>query len=402
MKKIKPCVIGLGYIGLPIFIRLSKIYDTCGYDINISRINDLKKKKDNNLEFKSKDFYNNTKSKITNNKSYLKDCNFFIITVPSPMHKNKKPNLKFIEKAIIDISEIIKKNDIIVLESTVYPGVTEEFCGNILKKNKRNLKINKDFFLAYSPERINPGDKKHTINKIKKILAINNNIIKKKILKVYKNLSKNIVFSNKIKETETAKIIENIQRDVNIAFINEVFMFCKKNNLDFNEVIRLAKTKWNFLNFKPGLVGGHCLPVNPYYFAEAAKRVNFKTKLAIAGRNVNQEMANYIANLIKQDIEKRKLKKIRVLIAGLTYKPNVPDIRNALPLIIFKKLKLIYKNIDCYDPIINKSSLKKYEYISNKINIKKYDIIYILTNHKIFKNIFQNYNNKIFNVFSDL
>ena len=293
-NNIRPCVIGLGYVGLPIFFNLSNKFDTCGYDTNTSRINELKRKNDANLEFQKKEFKFKKKSFFTNKEKDLKNSNFYIITVPTPIKPNKKPDLKYISQAINSIRKYLKKNDIVILESTVFPGITENFCGNILKKNKSKLKMNIDFFLGYSPERINPGDKSHTQKKINKVVSYSNKKTFKIINKIYQNLGKKLFFTKKIKEAETAKVIENIQRDVNIALMNELYIFCKKTKLDFSEVIRLASTKWNFLKFKPGLVGGHCLPVDPYYFSEAAKRINQKIRVTLSGRDTNNSMVDFV------------------------------------------------------------------------------------------------------------
>ena len=256
-NNIRPCVIGLGYVGLPIFFNLSNKFDTCGYDTNTSRINELKRKNDANLEFQKKEFKFKKKSIFKNKEKDLKNSNFYIITVPTPIKPNKKPDLKYISQAINSIRKYLKKNDIVILESTVFPGITENFCGNILKKNKSKLKMNIDFFLGYSPERINPGDKSHTQKKINKVVSYSNKKTFKIINKIYQNLGKKLFFTKKIKDAETVKVIENIQRDVNIALMNELYIFCTKTKLDFSQVIRLASTKWNFLKFKPGLVGGH-------------------------------------------------------------------------------------------------------------------------------------------------
>ena len=390
-NNIRPCVIGLGYVGLPIFFNLSNKFDTCGYDTNTSRINELKKKNDANLEFQKKEFKFKKKSFFTNKEKDLKNSNFYIITVPTPIKPNKKPELKYISQAINSIRKYLKKNDIVILESTVFPGITENFCGNILKKNKSKLKMNIDFFLGYSPERINPGDKSHTQKKINKVVSYSNKKTFKIINKIYQNLGKKLFFTKKIKEAETAKVIENIQRDVNIALMNELYIFCTKTKLDFSEVIRLASTKWNFLKFKPGLVGGHCLPVDPYYFSEAAKRINQKIRVTLSGRDTNNSMVDFVTSEIAKDIRKQKIKKI--LIAGLTYKANVPDFRNSLALKIYKKLSLKFKNIFAHDPYI-KDKYNKYLKIFKKTNFNSYDKIYFLTNHDSYHKFKKLKNNK--------
>ena len=270
---IKVCVIGLGYVGLPICLKSSYKFKTVGFDTNKLRIKNLNKKFDQNNEYKKKDFSN--KNLTFADKIYkIKNCNFFIICVPTPVKKNNNPDLAPIENSFNTISKILKKGDIIVLESTVYPGVTNKFT-KILEKRQK-LKNDKDFFICYSPERINPGDKKKNLTNINKIIALNtkNKKIKDKVKKVYNNFCKKLIITNHIKEAETAKVIENIQRDLNIALFNEILMICDKLNLNFSEVVRLARTKWNFINFQPGLVGGHCLPVDPYYLSYIAKKIN--------------------------------------------------------------------------------------------------------------------------------
>jgi len=272
----KICVMGLGYVGLPISLILSKYYQTIGFDVNIHRINSLKKNVDINNQFKKKDFL---KKKIffTNKINEIQKSNFFIICVPTPIDKFKKPDLKYINDSFKILEKIIKKGDIIVLESTVYPGVTQKFTQQLEKKTK--MVNNKDFYVCYSPERINPGDKKNELSKIDKILAYDgkSKIIKKKLSLIYSKICKNLIFTNKIKEAETAKGIENIQRDLNIALFNEILLISSKLKLNFNEIIKLANTKWNFIKFTPGLVGGHCLPVDPYYLTFAAGKKKYKS-----------------------------------------------------------------------------------------------------------------------------
>ena len=268
--KIIPSVIGLGYVGLPLFIRLQKKFRTIGFDTDISRILKLNHKVDINKEFSKKDLILKKGSFFTKKVSRLKKSNFFIITVPTPVNKNNIPNLKYLKKSCLIVGKILKKNDIVFFESTVYPGVTENFCAKILEK-KSKLRLNRDFFIGYSPERINPGDKNHSVDKIFKIVSTNNQSTMKVAKKVYSCISKKLTFTFNIKEAESAKVIENIQRDLNIGLMNEIYKVCYKSNINFKNVIKLASTKWNFLKFNPGLVGGHCLPVDPYYYSSFAK-----------------------------------------------------------------------------------------------------------------------------------
>ena len=341
---IKPCIIGLGYVGLPILINLSKKYRSIGYDNNLRRINDLKNGKDFFNEFKKKDLKNKAIN-YTNSMELLKNSNLFIVTVPTPILKNKNPDLKHLKDVCNNLSKIIKKKDIIIFESTVYPGLTNNYCIPLLEKNN-SLIEGKDFFVGYSPERVNPGDKKHDLKRINKILAYPHTYLKKELIKLYSLISKKIIFSNNIKEAETAKVIENIQRDVNIGLINEIYLFCKKLGLNFSNIINLASTKWNFIKFSPGLVGGHCLPVDPYYFSYISKKNKFNTKITLAGRSINDEMANtvrkeIIYKLKKYDPNNNK----KILVCGLTYKENVSDLRNSLALKIFKDLKKKIKKL---------------------------------------------------------
>ena len=291
MKKIYPCVVGLGYVGLPLFISLKKKFKVVGFDINKKRVNDLRQLNDRNKEFKKKDLRLVNNSSLTYNKIDIKNSNFYIITVPTPIKKNNIPDLKYVKSAFKIIANYITNNDIIFLESTVYPGTTLKICRNIIKNKKKNI----NFYIGYSSERINPGDKIHNIKNIAKVVSINaNKEINDIVKKVYCNVSKKIIFTKKINEAELSKLIENTQRDLNIGLMNELMILCEKSNLDFNEVLRLANTKWNFLRFKPGLVGGHCLPVDPYYLSYYAKNLKYNTKITLAARYTNNYMEKFI------------------------------------------------------------------------------------------------------------
>ena len=264
-------IIGLGYVGLPLAISFGKKRNCIGFDLNKVRVNDLKKAFDRNKEFSTNQIKDSINLKFTNNLFDLENCEFLIVTAPTPITKNKEPDLSFIEKAAKDISKIIKKKMIIILESTVYPGVTEDFFAKIISL-KSGLRLNKDFFVGYSPERINPGDKLHSLENVTKVVSGSNKLITKKINTLYKSIIKEIFVTKDIKTAEAAKIIENIQRDVNIALINEYYQLFEKLNLNTHEILKAASTKWNFLNFKPGLVGGHCIGVDPYYLTHLAKK----------------------------------------------------------------------------------------------------------------------------------
>ena len=400
--KIYPCILGLGYVGLPLFVRLAKSYCSTGFDINKSRINELKSGLDLNNEFNKSELNLKNYSKLTSNVKDIKNCNFFIITVPTPIYKNKKPDLRPLVSATRIVSKYIKKNDIVFYESTVYPGVTEEVCAKIIEK-KTKLKSQKDFFLGYSPERINPGDNEHKVEKINKIVSFPNVPLKirKKIINVYKKISKKIILSNSIKESETSKVIENIQRDINIAFVNEIFMICKKININFFNIMKLASTKWNFLKFSPGLVGGHCLPVDPYYLYALAKKNKINAKFMLAGRNVNNEMENFVHKSILKKINESNYKNI--LVAGASYKANVSDIRNSLALNIYNKLKKNKKfNTFCYDPVINSKYIKKYKIYNNLRKNFFFDLIVPLVPHSKLLNdlkVYKNSKTTIFDIF---
>ena len=383
MKKIIPAVIGLGYVGLPIFLQVNKKFQSVGFDINTKRIKDLIDCHDTNNEFVSKELKIRNKSKFTRKINDLKKSNFFIVTVPTPVLNNKKPDLRPLKSACEILKKVIKDDDIVFFESTVYPGVTRYLRNKYFKKKR--------IWIGYSPERINPGDKKNTIKTIKKIVSFDPcpKKIKSNILNVYRTITKNIILSNSIENAEMSKVIENIQRDINIAFMNEILMVSKKLNLNFKEVIKLAKTKWNFLNFSPGLVGGHCLPVDPFYLYHLAKRKNYNAKFMLAGRSVNDEVSKFIKDEIKKKI--RKIKANKILILGLSYKANVADSRNSLAIKIYLDLKKIYKkNLFGYDPIIDQKNQNKYKLIKSLANIDTYDLIIPLVNHKIFVQKFYN------------
>jgi UDP-N-acetyl-D-galactosamine dehydrogenase len=357
-NKILPAILGLGYVGLPIFLQLQKKYKTIGFDINLKRINGLKHGLDITKEFKKKELKLRNKSALSSRLSDLKKCNFYIVTVPTPIFKNNNPDLTLLKNCCIMISSVIKKNDIIFFESTVYPGITENICGKIIEK-KSGLKQGHDFFLGYSPERINPGDKKHTVNKIFKIVSSNHKPTLDIGKKVYSLVTKKIITTNNIQEAESAKAIENIQRDLNIGLKNEIYKVCYKAKIDFKNVIKLASTKWNFLKFEPGLVGGHCLPVDPYYYSSFAKKIGIKTNILLSGRKTNDQMYKFIFQKLLNEIKRIPIKKenLKILTLGITYKKNVPDLRNSFALKIFKLLKSNFKKVDSFDPLLNNSNL---------------------------------------------
>jgi UDP-N-acetyl-D-glucosamine/UDP-N-acetyl-D-galactosamine dehydrogenase len=387
LNKLKIAIIGMGYVGLPLSIAFSKKFSTIGYDINIERIEKLRKNIDKNKEnynFKNKNLL------FTNNKKNLKESNFFIITVPTPLKKNRQPDLRSIIKATEVVSTFIKREQIVVYESTVYPGATEEICIPLIEKIS-GMRVNKDFFVGYSPERINPGDKKHTLKNTVKITSGSNLKSSIFINSVYGKIINKTHNVKKIKIAESAKIIENTQRDINIALINEFSVLLKKMKISTSEVLNAARTKWNFLDFRPGLVGGHCIGIDPYYLSYKFKQLNLDSKLILAGRNVNDNfhklVANDVYNLVK--IKFKPSNQIKTLVLGFTFKENCTDIRNSkiFDLVKFIKLKKNYKfKFDLYDPNYKKIVLNKTKYYNQLTSIygKKnvYDLIIIAVPHK--------------------
>ena len=391
-NKILPCVVGLGYVGLPVFLKLNKYFQTVGYDTNQNRVASLNKFIDTNKEFSKQELKLKKGSKLTSNKKEIDKCNFFIISVPTPIKKKFKPDLDYLKKASVSIAKIIKKNDIVVFESTVYPGTTKKLIKEVFDKIT-TLKENKDYFICYSPERVNPGDKKHAVDKITKILAIksNNSLIIKRTIAVYKKITRKLKLSKSIEDAETAKVIENVQRDLNIALMNDILVFTKKLKLNYTNIIDLASTKWNFLKFNPGLVGGHCLPVDPYYLNYIAKKNNIELKTILSGRKVNNSMKYFILKEIKNKIKKLLKKNInpKILICGITYKKNVSDTRNSISLEIYDKLKKEFNNIFAFDNICNSSIKNKFKIFSSVKNVSKYHLIVFLVNHDENKEIFE-------------
>ena len=397
-NKIKPCVIGLGYVGLPLFLRLQAKFCSVGFDNDKNRIKNLNKKIDTNKEFKKNDLITKNKSFFSSDKKKIKKSNFYIVTVPTPIKKTNKPDLSYLINASILISKNLKKNDVIIFESTVYPGTTKFLIKNYLNKYSK-LKEGLDYFVGYSPERVNPGDTQHSISKIKKILALSApDKVKIRVKVVYKQISKKLILTNSIESAETAKVIENIQRDLNIAFINDILIFADKMNYDFDEILRLASSKWNFLKFKPGLVGGHCLPIDPHYLNHIANLNKIKLKTLLAGRDVNDSMQDFVMNKIVEKIriiKSRKKIMPNVLICGLTYKKNVSDVRNSLSLEIFLKLRKKNKNIYGYDYVCNNYILSKYKIQKNVNSLKKnINLAVFLVDHKKNKELFNYFRKK--------
>lgn len=388
----KISVIGLGYVGLPLAVEFSKYYNTVGFDINEDRVNELKACHDNTLEVESEILKNATKLLITCDEVDIRESNIFIITVPTPVDENNNPNLNPVESATKTVAKYLKKGDIVVYESTVYPGVTEEICAPLLE-NYSSLKYNVEFFCGYSPERINPGDKKHSLTKIQKITSGSTPKVATIINNLYKSIIKAGTYQvSSIKVAEAAKVIENAQRDINIAFVNELAIIFNLLKIDTLEVLEAASTKWNFINFKPGLVGGHCIGVDPFYLAQKAKQVGYHPEIILSGRRLNDRMGEYVAQqfiklLIKNDL---KVKSAKVLILGLSFKENCPDVRNSKVFDIIKELKNYDIEVDIYDPWVNINQVKReYDiYLKSNINdINDYDGILVAVGHDTFSSI---------------
>ena len=390
----------MGYVGLPLAVAFAKKFIVTGYDINLQRINKLKKNYDETNEVLKNSLKNAKKLNFTSKIGDISDCNIFIITVPTPVFKNNQPNLKMLISASKEVGKIIKKNDIIIYESTVYPGVTEEICIPILEKNSKQ-KINKDFFVGYSPERVNPGDKSKKITDITKIVSGSNKYALNKINKLYlKIITAGTYEAKNIKIAEAAKVIENTQRDLNIALINELSIIFEKLKISTEEVLKAAETKWNFLSFRPGLVGGHCIGVDPYYLTYKSKKVGYVPKIILAGRKLNDDMPKYVFKKIYNEFKSRKIRmyKKKILIMGLTFKENCPDIRNSKVINLFDYFKKQNVKISTYDPVLNlKKKFKKNYNLISKPKKNFYDCVIIAVKHKQFidkKRMIKTYCNK--------
>jgi UDP-N-acetyl-D-glucosamine/UDP-N-acetyl-D-galactosamine dehydrogenase len=393
MKNNKICVIGLGYVGLPLAHAFSEKYEVVGFDISQWRIDELSKGIDRTLELNE----TQVKEAIKNGMKFsldindIKDCNIFIVTVPTPIDKNKRPDLTPLIKASETIGKVLKKDDIVIYESTVYPGATEEECVPVLEKFS-NMKFNTDFFCGYSPERINPGDKEHTVTKILKVTAGSTPEIGKKVDELYASIiTAGTHLAPNIKVAEAAKVIENSQRDINIAFVNELSMIFNRLNIDTNAVLEAAGTKWNFLPFRPGLVGGHCIGVDPYYLTHKAQEVGYNPEIILAGRRLNDNMGIYVASqVIKLMIKKgHKVEGAKILVMGITFKENCPDIRNSRVIDVIRELQEYGCKITVTDYWADKEEVKR-EYDLNLVenaNANDYEAVVLAVAHDEYKNI---------------
>jgi UDP-N-acetyl-D-glucosamine/UDP-N-acetyl-D-galactosamine dehydrogenase len=392
MSNTKICLIGLGYVGLPLAVAFAEKFQVIGFDVNLLRIQELEDGHDRALEIED-DLLALVKSNITytSNIQDAKDCNIYIVTVPTPIDKENKPDLTQLIESSKIVASILNKADIVIYESTVYPGVTEDICVPELEKLS-GLIFNRDFFCGYSPERINPGDKEHTVTKILKVTSGSTPDIAKQVDELYKEvITAGTHMASSIKVAEASKVIENIQRDVNIALINELALIFDKMGIDTNEVIDVASTKWNFIKMRPGLVGGHCIGVDPYYLTFKAEEMGYSPDLILAARQINNGMSKYIANqTIKEMVKAGKtINDSEVLILGLTFKEDCPDVRNTKVVDIIKELKSFGANVDVYDPWVDHAAEKhwyKYGIINNPLESdKQYDAIVVAVAHKQFK-----------------
>ncbi len=403
MKKPKIAIIGLGYVGLPLAVEFAKKYQVVGFDINAQRIKELRNNLDTTLETESHELESVNKSTLSSletsgNGLWLTDLlddisssNFYVVTVPTPVDKNNRPDLTPLYKASESVGTVLDKGDIVVYESTVFPGATEDECIPILEKVS-GLTFNEDFYAGYSPERINPGDKEHTVTKILKVTSGSTPEIARYIDDVYKSvIVAGTHLASSIKVAEAAKVIENSQRDINIAFVNELSKIFRLMEIDTNDVLEAAGTKWNFLPFRPGLVGGHCIGVDPYYLAQKATELGYNPEIILAGRRLNDSMGPFVAQeTVKMMIRKGiRVKDGNALVLGITFKEDCPDIRNSRVIDIIDELKTYNLNVDVYDPWASADEVK-HEYnisiLSSKEEVvKKYDCIILAVGHREFK-----------------
>lgn len=386
--EIKIAIIGLGYVGLPLAVEFGKKYPIIGFDINSKRIDELKKGIDRTLEIDPKNLQAAIHLSFTTQLTDIADCNYFIVTVPTPIDKHKRPDLTPLIKASEMIGKVLKKGDVVIYESTVYPGCTEEDCVPVLEKTS-GLQFNMDFYCGYSPERINPGDKQHTITKIRKVTSGSTPETAKKVDDLYSSIIEaGTYLASSIRVAEAAKVIENVQRDINIALINELAKIFNKMNIDTSEVLQASATKWNFLPFKPGLVGGHCIGVDPFYLTHKAQKLGYHSEIILAGRRLNDGMGAYIAGqVVKLMIRKgHRVEGAQVLVLGITFKENCPDVRNSRVIDIIQELKEFGMQVSVYDPWADKQEVCK-EYgikLINHSDMIKFDAIVLAVAHKDF------------------
>ena len=389
LENTKIAMIGLGYVGLPLAVEFGKKYTTVGFDINRPRIDELKSGHDHTLEVSDEELAEADKLSYTADIEDIKSCNIYIVTVPTPINEYKQPDLSPLEKASALLGKVIKKNDIVIYESTVYPGATEEVCIPILEQVS-GLKFNENFYVGYSPERINPGDKEHRVTNILKVTSGSTPAIAEQVDQLYKSIiTAGTHKASSIKVAEAAKVIENTQRDVNIALINELALIFNRLGIDTEEVLIAAGTKWNFLPFRPGLVGGHCIGVDPYYLTYKAQSIGYNPEIILSGRRINDGMGEYVVSrLIKLMLQKRiHVQQSDVLIMGLTFKENCPDLRNTRVVDIIKELETYGVNIHVYDPWVDPEEAVAEYGIKPVATLEdgKFDAIVLAVSHEQFK-----------------
>jgi UDP-N-acetyl-D-glucosamine/UDP-N-acetyl-D-galactosamine dehydrogenase len=380
-------IIGLGYVGLPLAVEFGKVLTTVGFDINKERVAQLKAGIDKTKEVTSQELKTSVNLSFTDDIDDLKNVSFYIVTVPTPVDDSKKPDLRPLESASRAVGKVLKRGDIVIYESTVYPGCTEEICVPVLEKAS-GLKFNSDFFCGYSPERINPGDKLHRVTTIKKVTAGSTPEVSEKVDQLYRKIvTAGTHKASSIKVAEAAKVIENSQRDINIAFVNELALIFEKIGIDTNDVLEAAGTKWNFLPFRPGLVGGHCIGVDPYYLTHKSESLGYHPQVILAGRRINDNMGIHIANSVIKLMAKNDLpiNKASVLILGITFKENCPDIRNSKVVDVVNEIRSFGTDVDIYDPEADPEEVKhEYGLEMTSTLSKKYDAIILTVGHKVF------------------
>jgi UDP-N-acetyl-D-galactosamine dehydrogenase len=391
LRKCRIGVVGLGYVGLPLAVEFGKHFDTTGFDVKAPRIAELKAGRDSTLEVSKAELKSATQLKFTTDLADMKRCQVYIVTVPTPIDEYKRPDLTPLVKASESVGKVLKRGDVVVYESTVYPGCTEEVCVPILERES-GLKFNKDFFAGYSPERINPGDKEHRLPTIKKVTSGSTPEVADFVDKLYSSIiTAGTHKASSIKVAEAAKVIENTQRDVNIALINELALIFNRLGIDTEEVLNAAGSKWNFLPFRPGLVGGHCIGVDPYYLTHKAQEIGYHPEMILAGRRLNDNMALYVADQITKLMASKRIhvNGSRALVLGITFKENCPDIRNSKVVDVVRELQKSGAQVDIYDPWAENAELK-HEYglkVIRDLKPRTYDAVVVAVAHKEFREL---------------
>jgi len=391
LRKCRIGVVGLGYVGLPLAVEFGKHFDTTGFDVKAGRIAELKAGRDSTLEVTRQELKSSTRLTFTTDLAALKRCQVYIVTVPTPIDEYKRPDLTPLVKASESVGKVLKRGDVVVYESTVYPGCTEEICVPILERES-GLKFNKDFFAGYSPERINPGDKEHRLPTIKKVTSGSTPEVADFVNKLYSSIiTAGTHKASSIKVAEAAKVIENTQRDVNIALINELALIFNRLGIDTEEVLNAAGSKWNFLRFTPGLVGGHCIGVDPYYLTHKAQEIGYHPEMILAGRRLNDNMALYVADQIAKLMASKRIhvNGSRALVLGVTFKENCPDIRNSKVVDVVRELAKNGAEVDIYDPWADTAELK-HEYglrLTRNLQPRRYDVAVVAVAHKEFREL---------------